>query len=244
VSYAAVGNSWRHPAVFSASREAALVREYLAGDEPGVFVEVGANDPTHHSATHHLEEIGWTGLLVEPLPDCVRALREARKAIVVEAACGAPWQAGRMASLHVAGPHSSLDPNLAEPRSKTGVFIEVMVCTLDNALDSAEIADIDLLAVDTEGTEIDVLEGINLNARTPSLILLEDHVRDWSKCRYMSGRGYRLVRRTGFNSWYVPADAPFPIGVWGRVQLFLKYVLDMPFKRLRYWRHKRETVRP
>ena len=55
-----------HP---SHEEEQARVREFFGGDSSGYFVEVGANHPTHGSQTWHLEQAGWTGVLVEPQPD-------------------------------------------------------------------------------------------------------------------------------------------------------------------------------
>ena len=230
-------------AVFPASAEVELVQAFFGGRCDGTFVEVGANDPFNRSATHHLEVLGWSGALVEPLPDCAAALRDGRTGTVFEAACVAPEQAGETATLHVAGAHSSLDHRLAEPRSRTGTFIEVSVITLDEVIEQAALDRVDLLAVDTEGTEIDVLEGIDLARHAPKLILLEDHVHDWSKCRYMRSRGYTLIRRTGYNSWYVPRARGIAVGGFGRLQLFNRYVLKMPLKRFRRWRHLREVDR-
>ena len=45
-----------------------------------LFVEVGANDPERYSQTWALEQRGWTGVLVEPLPDLAKKLREQRRA--------------------------------------------------------------------------------------------------------------------------------------------------------------------
>ena len=55
-----------HP---SHEEEQTRVREFFGGDNSGYFVEVGANHPTHGSQTWHLEQAGWTGVLVEPQPD-------------------------------------------------------------------------------------------------------------------------------------------------------------------------------
>jgi hypothetical protein len=55
--------------------------------------------------------------------------------------------------------------------------------------------------------------------------------------RHLRSRGYQWIRRTGLNSWYVPADAALPIGAFGRWQFFRKYVLGVPF------RHFREALR-
>jgi len=52
------------------------------GDIKGFFVEVGANDPRERSQTWHLEQAGWTGLLIEPQPDLAAKLRAMRSAKV------------------------------------------------------------------------------------------------------------------------------------------------------------------
>ena len=49
-------------------REQELVREFFAGVRDGFFVEVGANRPQQESQTWHLEQLGWTGVLIEPQP--------------------------------------------------------------------------------------------------------------------------------------------------------------------------------
>lgn len=50
--------------------EKELIRNYFENKKNGVFVEVGANDPTSpESQSFHLERLlGWTGLLIEPIP--------------------------------------------------------------------------------------------------------------------------------------------------------------------------------
>src|SRR5262245_48855203 len=63
-------------------REQALVREFFAGVHSGFFVEVGADRPQQESQTCHLEQLGWTGILVEPQPDLAEELRRKRSAQV------------------------------------------------------------------------------------------------------------------------------------------------------------------
>ncbi len=226
--------------------EQQLVQEFFEHSTNGVFVEVGANEPITRSATWHLEQLGWTGLLVEPVPSCAAHLREQRQARVVEAACSNTAHDGTTARLHVAGgvgEHSSLLPELSEPLSRTGQFVEVRVAALNTLLAEAQIKHIDYLSVDTEGTEIDVFDGLDLERYQPKLILLEDHLRDWSKHRYMTRRGYKLVRRTDFNSWYVPQATKVHVSLFGALQLLRKYVLGVPGRRFRYWRHTRAADR-
>jgi hypothetical protein len=70
---------------------------------------VGANDPVLDSQSQHLEVLGWTGLLVEPDPDCCELLRQSRKGVVIEMACSSPENAGKLLQLNRAGPHSTLE---------------------------------------------------------------------------------------------------------------------------------------
>src|SRR5262245_33180516 len=97
------GSGW------SGGREAAVGRDVLGRARRGFFVEAAANRPRFASQTWHLEQLGWTGILIEPQPDLAAALRAERSAKVFAVACSSPAHAGRLRPLHVAGALSSLD---------------------------------------------------------------------------------------------------------------------------------------
>jgi hypothetical protein len=72
-----------------------LTWEFFKFRTEGYFVEVGANDPKAGSQTWLLERVGWTGLLIEPLPDKFDILREERpKSQVLQVAVSAPEKIG------------------------------------------------------------------------------------------------------------------------------------------------------
>ena len=152
------------------------------GDIKGFFVEVGANDPRERSQTWHLEQAGWTGILIEPQPDLARELRAKRVAKVFAVACSSPDDAGRILPLHVAGPLSSLDRERMAPGATPETVIAVPIRTLDSVLEEAGAPKgFDFLSIDVEGHEIEVLRGFDIARWQPRLILLEDHVADLSK---------------------------------------------------------------
>lgn len=225
-------------AIYPAERESALKEKFL-GTKPGFFVEVGANEPTEGSQTWHLESLGWSGVLIEPLPNLAQRLRETRSATVVECACSSPQHAGSTRELFVAGALSSFDPRLMEARASPQGSISVTVKTLDQVLAEAQApAPIDFLSIDVEGHEVDVLKGFDLERWRPRLILLEDHLLDLKKHRFITSRGYRLLRRTALNNWYVPQHSPHAPGAFGRLQLFRKMYLGLPFRRLHDFRRR------
>jgi len=214
--------------------ERARKEQFFGREFTGYFVEVGANDPQFESQTWHLEQSGWTGTLVEPQPDLAERLRRERRARVFAVACSAPENAGRTLPFHVAGPLSSLDRDRMAPGAKPQAVIDVPILTLDQILEQAAApSPIDFLSIDVEGHEIEVLRGLTLERWRPRLIFLEDHVGHLRKLRYMQNVGYRLVRHSHYNGWYVPKDAAVDFGWEDRWRILRKYYLNLPFRVLR-----------
>jgi len=221
-------------AIFGPDAENELKEAFFAGLGAGYFVEVGANDPEALSQTWHLEQRGWTGVLIEPQPDLAEALRRRRSAKVYAVACSSPQNAGRPMALHLAGIHSSFDPLLNISTERAEGAIEVPVMTLDEILaDAGAPSPIDLLSVDVESHEIEVLDGFDVARWCPRLILVEDLAMNLKLHRHLRARGYKWVRRTGLNSWYVPVSMPFEVGVLGQWQFLRKHYLGLPFRHLR-----------
>ena len=204
------------------------------GDSKGYFVEVGANEPRVRSQTWHLEQAGWTGILIEPQPDLARELRAMRMAKVFAVACSGPEHEGRTLPLHVAGPLSSLDRSGMAPGAVPQAVIEVPIRTLDSVLTEAKTPErFDFLSIDVEGHEIEVLRGFDIARWQPRLILLEDHVADLSKHNYLRAAGYRIVRRYENNGWYVPKDSPVRMQFGDIWEIVRKYYLALPIRMLR-----------
>ena len=202
------------------------------GDTKGYFVEVGANEPRVRSQTWHLEQAGWTGILIEPQPELARELRAMRMAKVFAVACSE--HDGGTLPLHVAGPLSSLDRSGMAPGANPEQVIQVPIRTLDSVLAEAKAPErFDFLSIDVEGHEIEVLRGFDIARWQPRLILLEDHVGDLSKHNYLRASGYRIVRRYENNGWYVPiaSSVRMQSGDWW--EIFRKYYLALPFRWLR-----------
>jgi FkbM family methyltransferase len=212
-------------------REQALVREFFSAARCGFFVEVGANRPRQESQTWHLEQLGWTGVLIEPQPDLADELRRARSARVFAVACSSPANAGRRMRLHVAGALSALDRERMAPGARAERVIEVPVRTLDDILVEARApVGFDFLSIDVEGHELEVLSGFDFARWRPRLVLLEDHVGSLVKHRFVEAAGYRLIRRVENNGWYVPRAAAVAVTPRERWEIVRKYYLGLPFR--------------
>jgi FkbM family methyltransferase len=226
-------------AVFPPEVENPLKEAFYGGAHDGFFVDVGANDPEVMSQTWHLEQLGWRGVLVEPQPAMAQKLKERRRAAVFACACSSPQNAGKMLPFQVSGIHSSLDPDFFVAGMRKDTLIEVPVRTLDDILEEAKApVPIDLLSIDVESHEIEVLSGTTLTRWRPRLILIEDLALSLKLHRFLQSRGYKWVRRTGLNSWYVPADADFAVSPFGRWQFYRKHYLGVPFRHIREAKRK------
>jgi len=218
------------------AREKELVWAFFEKRTTGFFVEVGANDPVIGSQTWHLEQKGWRGILVEPQPACAERLRQQRKnSMVVQAACSAPGRAGEAPFFFAdASGLCGLEKNVDDPSLTYERSEMVKVTTLDAVLESAGNPAVDCVFIDVEGTEVDVLKGFDLTKHHPSLLLIEDKVHNLAKHFHLKRQGYKLVKRTGVNNWYVPKETPFHMASPGeRYQLVRKMYLATPWRVLK-----------
>ncbi len=223
--------------------EDVLLWEHFAQQSAGYFVEIGANHPTKFSQTWFFEQRGWRGLLVEPISANCEQLRSGRPGSrVVQAAVGAPDQRGR-GRFHVAA-GDDMYSGFEAPASGTATTEEVDIRTLDDILESEKAPRIDLLSVDVEGHELGVLKGFSIERHQPRVVLLEDHFQSLEVHRWMVSHGYRLVKRTGCNSWYLPVGEKFnQASVLEKLSLWKEIHLDTPI-RIRRLARRRSNASP
>jgi FkbM family methyltransferase len=220
-------------AIFGAKDEVRLIAEFFSDTQNGYFVDVGAADPVVNSQSWPLEQAGWTGVLIEPRPDFAARLRQARRAKVFECACSSPRGRGTV-RLNLLGGFSSLNERLVIAGMRPAGAIDVAARTLDDVLGDAQApVPIDFVSVDVEGHELELLDGFDLARWRPRLILIEDHVLSLELHQTLQSRGYKWVRRTAYNGWYVPQQDAMTVSWLGRLQFFRKYYLALPTRKIR-----------
>jgi FkbM family methyltransferase len=157
------GQSPSMPVEFMSQYGEDLLAWDLFKNQPtGFFIEIGAFDGYHYSSTYALEALGWTGLLVEPLPLHAAACEVRRKrSRVVHAALQSLdtdqqtsfWkvkdQYDGMFSYSVPTPQH-LNGISAFPRSE----ITVPATSLNRSL-ASHSDPIDLCVIDVEGAELE-----------------------------------------------------------------------------------------
>ena len=228
------------PSVYNASKEPELLMQYFSEVDTGVFVDIGANVPESAVSLPFLKA-GWTGVAVDPIPENAESLRKAGYDVWCGAVTSRLNAAEGVATFFVAGGNSgrksSLDHRKIDPFLEQEA-IQVPLITLAELFDQFELTSIDFLSVDVEGCEQDVLSTISRNS-VSRLLLVEDWARDTALHRSIQKVGYKRVRRTGYNSWYVPESVDFHLSLWGRLHLYLKLTLFCPIRRRRFAKKQR-----
>jgi FkbM family methyltransferase len=175
--------------------------------EPGYFVDIGATDGITNSNTYALEDLGWSGICVEPNLDYYAKLKANRNCIVSSAAIYPVG--GKDLELLVAGEYSSLfeyahndhhySHRLEKPRQR------VVTMTLDELLDLHKAPKkIDYLSLDVEGAELDILKSFSWDYQI-RLITVEHNngINKDPLAELLEGMGYkRAPEDSQWDHWY------------------------------------------
>jgi FkbM family methyltransferase len=187
----------------------------LFGDDQGVCVEVGGHDGVSGSMSLYFEEMGWTCLVVEPIPELAAAIRARRRCLVAEAAADEAEGEATLLVPEGSETFATLD-NDNTRRSRIGELqgemrkVRVRTRRLDDLMADAGVSRVDFISIDVEGNELNVLKGLSLDRWNPRFLILEDNsfCRDRSIPDHLRLQGYRLMRIWGVNHWYCRADDP------------------------------------
>lgn len=217
--------------------EQKLIRQFFHNKPNGFYVDVGANHPTEESQTWHLEQLGWKGLLIEPLTHYCELLRNSRNGIIIQCACSSIENHNKVLRLSVDGVHSTLNDSPIAPGAHSEEYVDVACRTLDSILEGNSVPiNFEFISIDIEGHEMEMFKGFSLSKWKPQLILLEDHVINHGKHNHMTKNGYQLIMRTGINSWYVPRELGYKLSPFAFFQYIRKYWLGLLWRKLKYMR--------
>lgn len=174
---------------------------YFSGKKQGgYFVEVGTGNGEHLSNTFMLEKsFGWKGILFEPdrrFHDSIGRLRTAaldRRPVYCR-----DDEAMEFLEVSSSGELSTLNRfRRADGRLRTGSRHEVKTTTLNSAFNLHNAPhNIDYISIDTEGSELEVLQGLDFNRYSVGFLSIEHNFEMEKKSaitEYLAPFGFKPV---------------------------------------------------
>ena len=200
------------------------LEKYLNFDG-GFFVELGAGDGLHLTNTLYFEKYrNWRGILVDPALTNALSCLENRKRSKTFLAAGVSNQfkdkyvdliyAGYMTStLGVESDITDIKEHILGalpylPTRTVGLKFPAYARTLQSILLEASAPKIiDLLSLDTEGSEIEVLKGLDFEKYKFKFILIESRSPNKAQ-EFLLRKGYKYIEKLGSADYLFRLDPP------------------------------------
>ncbi len=181
---------------------------------------MGAHDGITINNTYFFEkELGWTGLCIEPLPSVYKKLKSKRKSATLQACA---WNKTTKKKFKVIEGYSEMLSGLSdqytpehrarvnsEVKAKNQKAYEIKVDCYDindilsGKVGGVNLTKIDLLSIDTEGSEETIIRHIDFNRYDISVIVMENNYDHQPIRDFMKSKGYKLVQKLEIDDIYL-----------------------------------------
>jgi len=167
--------------------------DHLIKKENGFYIELGANDGLTQSNTAFFEfNRGWKGVLIEPsinvYNNCVK--NRPNSNCYNYACVSNEYEFNEIKGDFDGNLMSSVNGKRLNKNSSSSV----QAITLEKILDKNEVSNIDLLSLDTEGYELNILKGLNLNKYRPNYMIIEVYNYDYQNIvDFLNSHNYSLL---------------------------------------------------
>jgi len=199
---------------FAQNFEDVILWRVLKDVNAGRYIDVGAFHPEVDSVTKWFYDQGWSGINMEPVPAMFALFESARpRDINICAAAGAFSGKAEMAFVPGSFGLSSLDVATVQTNvSMPFTLAEVDVRPLREIAEPFAGMDIHFLKIDAEGTEANVLLGMDFNRFRPWVVVVEateplsqaKTIEKWESI--LIDANYRCAYFDGLNEFYVAGE--------------------------------------
>lgn len=195
-----------------------LNENFFKNKKQGFFIDIGAHDGITINNTYYFEKnLDWKGIAIEPIPQIFETLKKNRKCNCILG--GAYNKNGKIKFTKIDGYSEMLSgisdsyDNRHKERINNEIKtmggnikeIEIDCFTLERLIDENKDIPIntvgkkiiDYLSIDTEGSELQILEGINFDKAVFDVIEIEENYYDEKIYKLLERNGYFPVMKIG-----------------------------------------------
>lgn len=193
-----------------------LYNNYFKNKTDGFFLEIGADDGIDKSNSYFFEKyMNWSGICIEPSKSRYKELEKNRNCILENVALSddiknvqfrdikgySEQLSGIVDDYHEK--HIKRIETEALNKKNFGYDIYNMETdTLTNILKKHNIYHIDFCTIDTEGSEFNIIKGIDFDIIDINIILVENNYGEEDIKEYLKERGYAFLNKLNSDDVY------------------------------------------
>jgi len=181
-----------------------VIFKMFPGVHDGVFLDVGSGHGTIGSNTKALEQLGWTGICVDPFPTYMedRTCR-VEKSVVSSSA-------GQVVKFHTHAGLGGIADTLGKwkEEAEKSPAVELTTTTLGELLDRAKAPSyIHFLSLDIEGAELEALKGVPFDKYRFGAMAIEHNDEEPKRSdllKFLAEKGYVRVHTYKQDDFFAP----------------------------------------
>jgi len=181
-----------------------VIGRMFPGVTDGFFLDVGSGHGTIGSNTKALEELGWTGICVDPFPTHMEGRTCRMEKAVVSST------AGQVVKFHTHSGLGGIADTLGKWKAEAekSPAVELTTTTLGELLAGAGAPSfIHFLSLDIEGAELEALKGVPFDKYRFGAMAIEHNDEEPKRSdllKFLEERGYRRVHSYKQDDFYAP----------------------------------------
>lgn len=199
-----------------------LYNTYFKNIKSGTFVELGAYDGISISNTYFFEKnLAWNGVCIEPMLEPYNKLIKNRKCICLNECVSNEIKMKDFFVIHVSEEQKKINQTAKNTEMLSGLMDKydprhlqtvnqylkqfkgtseikkIETTTLQKIFNEHAINSVDLLCVDTEGSEFEILQGIDFSKTKIKVILVENNFNENNVKNLLEQNGFVFDRKLG-----------------------------------------------
>ena len=181
-----------------------VIGKMFPGVSDGFFLDVGSGHGTIGSNTKALEDLGWTGICVDPFPTHMEGRTCRMETVVVSST------AGQLVKFHTHSGLGGIADTLGKWKAEAekSPAVEFTTTTLGDVLAGAGAPSfIHFLSLDIEGAELEALKGVPFDKYRFGAMAIEHNDEEPKRTeilKFLEERGYRRSHTYKQDDFYVP----------------------------------------
>ena len=181
--------------------------DYFKQKENGYFIDIGATNGIDINNTYLLEKkYGWNGICIEPQRSYWSDLNKNRNCHTDNSLLYSTK--GKVLDFSEAEELGGITQHIdAHDQAKSANQIKLITDTLNNILDKYNAPkEIDYMSLDTEGSELEILKGLDMDKYKIKYINIEHNYIEPRRSeikRYLESKGYKYYRENQWDDDYI-----------------------------------------